>query len=186
MNSIYGEHLPEMNAIADEISRMLENGNYEHIRRRIKSEESMRNKCRLNHLPENERSALESIHDAIGFRIICHFIDEVYDYAEMIRNAFTVTAEKDYIRNCKPNGYRSYHMIVRYKEYYVEFQLRTIAMDTWASLEHEIKYKKELSNPELIGAELKRCADELASCDISMQVLRKKIQSERQETPKTL
>lgn len=59
MNSIYGEHLPEMNAIADEISRMLENGNYEHIRRRIKSEESMRNKCRLNHLPENERSALE-------------------------------------------------------------------------------------------------------------------------------
>lgn len=102
-----------MNAIADEISRMLENGNYEHIRRRIKSEESMRNKCRLNHLPENERSALESIHDAIGFRIICHFIDEVYDYAEMIRSAFTVTAEKDYIRDCKPNGYRSYHMIVR-------------------------------------------------------------------------
>ena len=65
-------------------------------------------------------------------------------------------------------------MIVRYKGYYVEFQLRTIAMDTWASLEHEIKYKKELSNPELIGAELKRCADELASCDISMQVLRKR------------
>ena len=82
--------------------------------------------------------------------------------------------EKDYIRHAKPNGYRSLHLIVRVEgRYYVEIQLRTISMDTWAALEHHMKYKKNLTgNTDLLVSELKRCADELASTDVSMQTLR--------------
>ena len=95
-----------------------------------------------------------------------------------------VIEEKDYIKKAKENGYRSYHMIlemtVPYEDvdgnlpgkYYVEIQLRTIAMDTWAELEHKIRYKKDVANREVIASELKRCADELASCDLSMQTIR--------------
>ena len=99
----------------------------------------------------------------------------------------TVVREKDYIKNAKPNGYRSYHMVLDVESpeadidnnspghYYVEIQLRTIAMDTWAALEHELKYKKNISNPELITQELHRCANELAACDVSMQTLKQLI-----------
>jgi ppGpp synthetase/RelA/SpoT-type nucleotidyltranferase len=81
--------------------------------------------------------------------------------------------EKDYIRQAKPNGYRSYHIILRVSgKYYVELQLRTISMDTWAALEHQLQYKKGHEDNSLIIRELKRCADELASTDVSMQILR--------------
>ena len=88
----------------------------------------------------------------------------------------TVTEEKDYIKNAKPNGYRSYHIILsvasEIRDFYAEVQLRTIAMDTWAALEHELKYKRDIAEPELIIEELKRCANELAACDVSMQTLK--------------
>lgn len=99
-----------------------------------------------------------------------------------------VVEEKDYILNVKPNGYRSYHMILEVitpfpdcdgnenGKYYIEIQLRTIAMDSWASLEHQMKYKKNITNHERITKELKRCADELASCDLNMQTIRKLIE----------
>ena len=85
-----------------------------------------------------------------------------------------IIKEKDYIRRAKPNGYRSYHMILRTKAgYFAEIQLRTISMDTWAALEHHLKYKKSVgSRAALIEEELKRCADELASTDLSMQTIR--------------
>lgn len=104
------------------------------------------------------------------------------DWCEVIK-------EKDYITNAKPNGYWSYHVIidetVPYQDiegnnpghFYVEIQLRTIAMDSWASLEHEMKYKHNIKNPERIGRELKRCADQLASCDVQMQTIRQLINS---------
>ena len=85
-----------------------------------------------------------------------------------------VVQEKDYIRRAKPNGYRSLHLIIRIRGYFAEIQLRTISMDTWAALEHHMKYKKDISgsNTDLLVSELKRCADELASTDVSMQTLR--------------
>ena len=90
-----------------------------------------------------------------------------------------VIEEKDYIRHAKPNGYRSYHMILRVNgSVYAEIQLRTISQDTWAALEHQMKYKKNIKNPEMITRELKRCADELASCDLSMQTIRNLIRQE--------
>ena len=87
---------------------------------------------------------------------------------------YNVFKEKDYLKNAKPNGYRSYHMILRSSDgFYIEIQLRTISMDTWAALEHHMRYKKDLTcDAELVSSELKRCAAELASTDVSMQAIK--------------
>ena len=161
------------------------NNGFEHITARIKTDESMREKCRSKGLPETAESALVTVKDAIGIRVICSFVDDVFDVIEYIRNHenIEVVDEKDYIRHAKSNGYRSYHMILKATvpvpdlygnnpgTYFVELQVRTIAMDTWAALEHKMKYKKDIENQELLVAELKRVADELASCDLSMQTI---------------
>ena len=174
MESIYGAHLAEMQLVMDEIRRHIEDlrtaisektgmDPIEHCLARIKSEESMREKCRRQGLPETPESALELIQDAIGFRIVCAFLNDVYMIRDYLAElpGLTVIQEKDYIRRAKQNGYRSYHMIVRTERgYYIEFQIRTISMDTWAALEHHMKYKKAISgNSELIFNELKRCAE---------------------------
>ena len=185
--SIYGNHREEleetMNLLVKEIEKVraeMEKKTgmdpVEHCLYRIKDDESMREKCRRKGLPETTESALEKIYDAIGIRVVCPFVNDVYE----IRNHLAglpeceVITEKDYIRHAKPNGYRSFHMILRYRgKIYAEIQLRTISMDTWAALEHHLKYKKEIGgNQSLIEEELKRCADELASTDISMQTIR--------------
>ena len=186
-SSIYGEHLPELYRIAEKmeyrISRLRENMRkqsgmdvVEHCLSRVKSDESMREKCRRKGLPETPESALDKIHDAIGIRIVCAFVSDVYAIRDYLVGAedLEVIEEKDYIRHAKPNGYRSYHMILRTPEgYYLEVQLRTISMDTWAALEHHLIYKKNITgNEQLIVKELKRCADELASTDVSMQTIR--------------
>lgn len=184
--SIYGKYLPEIEQIQERFMEQVQEFReevkektgmdpVEHCLSRIKSEESMREKCRRKNLPETTESALFEIHDAIGFRIVCAFLDDVYAIRNRIVEAgeYEVVREKDYIRHAKPNGYRSYHMILKVmKKFYVEIQLRTISMDTWAALEHHLKYKKEIKNEQLIIQELKRCADELASTDISMQTIR--------------
>ncbi|HAM04918.1 GTP pyrophosphokinase [Megasphaera sp. UBA4233] len=165
---------------------------YEHLLYRIKTDSSMRGKCDRKGLPQTERSALYDIHDAIGLRIVCRFIDDIYTNINYLRQLpqVEVVEEKDYVRHAKPNGYRSYHLILAVTtpfidvlghnpgRYFAEIQLRTLAMDSWASLEHEMKYKKHIQNPEMISRELKRCADELASCDLSMQTIRNLIRAD--------
>lgn len=193
--SIYGEHLPELEIVKthllDEIdsvrNRMqAETGidPVEHCLARIKSEDSMREKCRRKGLPETTESALTKIYDAVGIRVVCAFINDVYAIRDHLATLpdVEIIEEKDYIRHAKPNGYRSYHMILRVSDdegaVYAEIQLRTISQDTWAALEHQLRYKQNISgNTELIAEELKRCADELASTDISMQTLRDTINS---------
>lgn len=192
MDSIYGNHRPvmeaEMQRLLEDVERIRQkltekNGMdpVEHVLSRIKSEESMREKCRRKQLSETTESALFRIHDGIGIRIVCSFVSDVYSFCEEIRKLdhLTVMEEKDYIRHAKPNGYRSFHMIVKLScGYFAEIQVRTISMDTWAALEHHMKYKKQIGgNHSLIAEELKRCADELASTDISMQTLRDMIVS---------
>ena len=127
-----------------------------------------------------------------GIRIVCCFLDDIYRAIDFLKSldGVRVVEEKDYIRHVKPNGYRSYHVILELEEpyedvtganpghFYAEVQLRTIAMDSWASLEHQMKYKHDIKNPELIVRELKRCADELASCDVSMQTIRNLIHAQ--------
>lgn len=196
--SIYGDNLDQLEALRKEVTESIEAlrkrivaqtdlDPVEHCLSRIKSEESMREKCRRKGLPESTRSALVDIQDAIGIRVVCAFRSDVYLVRDHLAGmpGFVLVEEKDYIRNVKPNGYRSYHMIMRTDDgrvplecgdsdgFFVEVQLRTISMDTWAALEHHLKYKKEApANEKLIVSELKRCADELASTDLSMQSLR--------------
>ncbi len=196
-SNIYGKHARILELVlADFITKLKSCGKgkmvYEHLLYRIKSPDSMAEKCRRKDLPQTAYSALYYIHDAIGVRIVCHFIDEVYQNVQFIKSlpGIHIIEEKDYIKNVKPNGYRSYHMIVEFAapyedvsgnkpgHFFAEIQLRTIAMDSWASLEHEMKYKHDIKNPELIIRELKRCADELAACDISMQTIRNLIHME--------
>ncbi len=190
--SIYGDKRPlleeTMNFLVEEIGKLREQMKekndldpVEHCLARIKSEDSMREKCRRKGLPETQESALKEIHDAIGIRVVCAFINDVYmvkDYLAALPGV-EIVEEKDYIKHVKPNGYRSYHMILLYQEeIYAEIQLRTISQDTWAALEHHLKYKKEIGgNQALIVEELKRCADELASTDLSMQTIRDMIMS---------
>ena len=197
MESIYGkqgEALPEIlgafrtriEEISARVKERTGSAPYEHLICRVKSDDSMREKCRRKSLPETPQSALCKVHDAIGIRVVCRFIDDVYVVVRALKalSGVTVFEEKDYIRDVKPNGYRSYHMIVSIEapfedvegrnpgHFFVELQLRTLAMDSWASLEHEMMYKHTVKNRKLLAAELKRCADELASCDLSMQTIR--------------
>ena len=191
--TIYGEHVPAMRAVMGGVLTRIETLRKEmrektgtdpvdHCLARIKTEESMREKLRRRGFSETTEDALFKIRDAIGVRIVCAFLNDVYmikDYLVRFED-YEVVDEKDYIRHAKPNGYRSYHMIIRVGgTYYVELQLRTISMDTWAALEHQMHYKKgTLENDALIASELKRCADELASTDVSMQIIRDMIREE--------
>ncbi len=154
----------------------------EYYTSRIKSVESMKDKLRRKNLPETLESVFHEIYDAVGIRIICTYIDDVYRIAELLgkQEDFEIIRTKDYIQNPKPSGYRSYHMIVRLpihvadrvEHVYAEIQLRTISMDFWAALEHQLRYKHEIPNQKLISAELKRCADELASTEMNFQTIR--------------
>ncbi|WP_191978604.1 GTP pyrophosphokinase [Ligilactobacillus equi] len=201
--SIYGEYEAYLPQILEEMMNKIrvinqeykENRNcklYEHLIGRIKTENSMREKCQRKGLAMSTKNALWEIKDAIAIRVVCGFVDDIYTMVEQLRalSGWRVIQEKDYVKNAKPNGYRSYHMIfdivTKFPDingrqpghYYLEVQLRTIAMDSWASLEHEMKYKHDIKDPERITKELKRCADELASCDISMQTIRQLIHEE--------
>jgi ppGpp synthetase/RelA/SpoT-type nucleotidyltranferase len=142
----------------------------------------MREKLARKGLPIKTEAALTQVNDALGVRIVCAFLNDVYAMRDHLASdpGVEVVEERDYILHAKPNGYRSYHMILHTEEgYYAEVQLRTISMDTWAALEHHLQYKKErVGNQNLIVRELKRCADELASTDVSMQTLRDAILGE--------
>ena len=174
-----GELMTGIEVIRENIRGFLGMDPVEHLLSRIKSDESMREKCRRKGLPETAESALTKIHDAIGIRIVCAFVDDVYAIRDRILTlpGVELFEEKDYIRHAKPNGYRSLHLILKLEAgYFAEIQLRTISMDTWAALEHHLKYKKDVGGDVgLIVGELKRCAEELASTDLSMQTIRDSI-----------
>ena len=200
--NIYGKYKASLQAVMEDMARWMKQYSeeerqksgemlYEHLLYRLKSEDSMVQKLQSRGLPLTAQAACYEVRDAIGFRMVCRFIDDIYENVARIKAipGVQIVKEKDYIRQVKPNGYRSYHMILDvtapYEDaegrnpghFFVEIQLRTIAMDSWAALEHEMKYKHQVQNPELISRELKRCADELASCDLSMQTIRNLIRS---------
>lgn len=160
----------------------------EYIKSRIKSEESMKEKLKRKGLEVNLENALTKIHDAAGIRIICTFVDDVYDITRMIKkyDDIEIVKEKDYIKNPKENGYRSYHLVIKVPlniagqihKVYVEIQIRTIAMDFWSSLEHQMKYKKNIKDQQMIVKELKKCAEQIATTDINMMAIRNMINKE--------
>ena len=205
-NSIYGKYGAFLPLVMEDLTNKIRQADaiyriktgeplFEHMNTRIKTEESAREKCVRKGLPQTARSVLYDMKDAIGVRLVCSFLEDIFETVKAIREfpGVNVIQEKDYIKKVKPNGYRSYHMILELEtpfedvlghtpgHYYAEIQLRTIAMDCWASLEHEMKYKKTISNQKMLNNELKRCADELASCDITMQTIRDMIRADEQE-----
>ena len=146
---------------------------------RIKSPESMCRKLAQRGQPQTRQAALTRVRDAVGVRVICGFQDDVYQVARWLEDqaAFSVLETKDYISYPKENGYRSYHLILGLRAgpgrgMTVEVQLRTIAIDFWASLEHQLKYKRQVPHARLVREELRRCADEIASVDLSMETIR--------------
>ena len=169
----------------DELSTMHNRNPIEMIKSRIKSPESIIEKLYRKDFPISMESVLENINDVAGIRVICSFIDDIYEVAHMLSSQDDVklVEVKDYIKNPKENGYRSYHMIVEVPVFFtnrkqymrVEVQLRTIAMDFWASLEHKMKYKKDIANADEIFNELKLCADIISKTDNKMQNINKRI-----------
>lgn len=157
------------------------------IHSRIKEPKSIMNKLEKKQIPFTTDNVREQINDVAGIRVICNFVDDIYQIADMLlqQDDITLVRCKDYIREPKPNGYRSYHMIVEIPVFFsdgkeimkVEIQLRTIAMDFWASLEHDMKYKKNLSeeNSVTIGVQLLECANTIAEMDAKMQDIKNRI-----------
>lgn len=158
------------------------------IKSRLKTPESIISKLERNGYEVSIQSAIENLNDIAGIRIICSFLDDIYVIADMIakQDDITVLQIKDYLKNPKPNGYRSLHLIVELPVFFSdkkrimkgEIQIRTIAMDFWATLEHQLKYKKDIENSDQIVEELKVCAERISDTDEKMQQIRHKIHSE--------
>ena len=156
------------------------------IKSRVKKPDSILNKLRKENLPLTLESIDENLTDVAGVRLICSYIDDIYKVVQMLESQddIRIVEVKDYIKKPKENGYRSLHLIVEIpiflsagKEYAkVEIQMRTIAMDFWASLEHEIRYKKDFSDLETVSKDLLDCANTIAITDEKMMAIRNEIQ----------
>ena len=169
----------------DDFSVAYKRNPIEMIKSRIKKPASIMEKLKRKSYPMTMDSILNNLNDVAGVRVICSFIDDIYEVAEMFskQDDVRVIEIKDYIKSPKANGYRSYHVIVEIPVFFakrkqnmrVEVQLRTIAMDFWASLEHKMKYKKDIPNIEKLEEELKECAEIIAETDEKMQNINKKL-----------
>ena len=180
----------------DEMSVRYHRNPISSITSRVKKPESIIQKLHKKGLPFTVEAVMANLSDVAGVRIICEFVDDIYTVANLIamQDDLRVVKIKDYIHNPKPNGYRSYHMIVEIPVFFskgktpmrVEIQIRTIAMDFWASLDHELKYKKNIDpdTEETIAAELKACAERISETDTIMQQIRIKLDSVEEEKKK--
>ena len=159
----------------------------ESIKSRVKNIFSVLEKLDRKGFEISMKSVEENLYDVAGVRVICPYIDDIYEVAERIRRQddLNVLIEKDYIKNPKPNGYRSFHMVVEVPVFLsdskrmvkVEIQIRTIAMDFWASLDHQIRYKMESMVPDEITEKLRSCAETIAATDVQMQQIYKEVRA---------
>lgn len=177
----------KMQVLDEEFSLAHDRNPISDIRTRLKSLPSIQEKMRRLNVPFSVDAMIENLYDVAGVRVICTFPEDVYMLADALlrQDDIRLIARKDYIASPKPNGYRSLHLIVEIPIFFssrtipmkVEIQLRTIAMDFWASLEHQLKYKKGLDNAEALTAELKDCADKSAELDLRMQQIRRRLEN---------
>lgn len=150
-----------------------------HIEDRLKSPQSMFEKMKRLNLPFTVDSVRENLFDIAGVRVICNYIEDIYQVADLLtaQDDVVLIKRKDYIANPKANGYRSLHLVIETPVYLsekkelvnVEVQIRTIAMDFWASLEHELKYKTDTEVSADLAEQLRMCAETIAQTDIQMQ-----------------
>lgn len=170
----------QLQIINDDFKYIKKYNPIEHIKTRIKSAESIINKLYKNNLEFTLDNVIEHVNDIVGVRIICSFEQDVYDLIEIIRksNIIKVIKEKDYITNPKDSGYKSYHMIVEIPVELIkenttvkaEIQIRTLAMDLWASLDHKLSYKSAYCTDE-INKRLLEMSEELSKIDYEMSEL---------------
>ncbi|MDE5834519.1 MAG: GTP pyrophosphokinase family protein [Ruminococcus sp.] len=168
-----------LNILDSEFSVKFQRNPIHNIESRLKSPQSIIGKLQKKDLPLTANSARKNLLDIAGIRVTCCYISDIYAIVEMLchRDDFTVIKQKDYIKKPKSSGYRSYHLIVNVPVYLstkknyapVEIQIRTIAMDFWASLEHQLKYKPSTAITPEISEQLKDCAERIAETDLQMQ-----------------
>lgn len=150
-----------------------------HIEDRLKSPQSIMHKLQSKGMPFTCEAARATLNDIAGVRVICNYIEDIYTVAELLtqQDDVTLIKRKDYIENPKPNGYRSLHLVIETPVYlsdskelvHVEVQIRTIAMDFWASLEHELKYKRSSEVSAELAQQLRECAETIHKTDTQMQ-----------------
>ncbi|WHZ05440.1 GTP pyrophosphokinase family protein [Neobacillus sp. YX16] len=179
------EMTTKINILKDEFNYIHDYNPIEHVKTRLKSPESIFRKVQRKGLDFNLDTMKENIKDIAGIRITCSFISDIYEISSMIANQkdIRILEYKDYIKNPKPNGYQSLHMIVEIPIFMsdreeltcVEIQIRTIAMDFWASLEHKIYYKYNKAVPQKMLDELKTTAEMATMLDNKMENLHKEI-----------
>lgn len=175
----------KLQVLNKELSLVNSRNPFESIKCRIKSPESIFGKLKRKNLPYTIESIEQNLNDIAGIRVICSYPEDIYRLVECLtkQDDVILVEKKDYIKNPKENGYRSLHLIVdipifltgEKKHMRVEVQFRTIAMDFWASLEHKMKYKKDIENAESISEELKYCAELISQLDRRMEQISKKI-----------
>lgn len=186
-NSAIREITTKLEILNDELSLHNRKNPIQFIKSRVKKPVSIVNKLQKLKKDINTESIMTSLNDVAGIRVIVAFADDIYTIADMLvkQDDITVIDIKDYFKNPKPNGYRSYHLIIEVPVYFsdkkqpvrVEIQIRTVAMDFWASLEHQLKYKENLENSNDIENELKECAETIAMTDLKMMEIKNKIYS---------
>ncbi|MBO6155100.1 MAG: GTP pyrophosphokinase family protein [Lachnospiraceae bacterium] len=192
---IYRSAIKEMNTkieiLNEEFKHVHQYNPIEYVKTRVKAPDSIVKKLKRYGYEETLQNMMEYCNDIAGVRIVCSFTSDIYRLADMIgrQNDVTVISVKDYIKNPKPSGYKSYHMIVtipvflsdRVVDTKVEIQIRTIAMDFWASLEHKIYYKFEGHAPEYISHDLQECSEIVSELDERMLLLNEAIQKTKAE-----
>ena len=178
----------KFNVLNEEFSLRYDRNPINGIKSRLKRLDSIQEKLRRKQLPFDMQTIETHIHDVAGVRVVCAFVEDVYLLAEALlkQDDVMLIEKKDYIANPKPNGYRSLHLIVTVPIFLehekrvmqVEIQLRTIAMDFWASLEHQLRYKKDFVFTEEMAQELRDCAQLSAQVDLRMDSLRERLAAE--------
>ena len=178
----------KFNVLNEEFSLRYDRNPINGIKSRLKRLDSIQEKLHRKQLPFDMQTIETHIHDVAGVRVVCAFVEDVYLLAEALlkQDDVTLVEKKDYIANPKPNGYRSLHLIVTVPIFLehekrvmqVEIQLRTIAMDFWASLEHQLRYKKDFVFTEEMAQELRDCAQLSAQVDLRMDSLRERLAAE--------
>lgn len=186
-NSALKEIGTKLEILNDEFQHVHRYNPIEHIKSRLKTPESIVKKLKKNGYESTISNMVKYVNDIAGIRVICSFTSDIYRIAEMIakQDDIKVISIKDYIENPKPSGYKSYHMLVtvpiflsdRIVDAKVEVQIRTVAMDFWASLEHKIHYKFEGNAPQEIKEELIECAKMVSELDARMLSLNERIKS---------
>jgi len=172
----------KLRVLDEEFSVRADRNPIQTIKSRIKKPISIIEKLQSRGLEVTVENMRDKLTDIAGVRVICSFVEDIYMLSDLLlsQDDIKIVEIKDYIKNPKPNGYRSLHLILEVpiflseekKHMVVEVQFRTIAMDFWASLEHQLKYKKKIENPERIAIELKKCADVITEVDMRMQDIR--------------